>query len=40
LAASILIFGEQLDAIMLVAIAIMLLFGLSIWHREIVVKNN
>jgi len=40
LVASILILGEQVDAIMLFGIAIMLLFGLSIWHRGIVVKDS
>jgi drug/metabolite transporter (DMT)-like permease len=40
LVASILILGEQVDAIMLFGIAIMLLFGLAIWQRRIVVKDN
>ena len=39
LAAGILVLGEQVDTIMLFGIALTILSGLYIWHREVVIKN-
>ena len=39
LAAGILVLGEQVDTIMLFGIALTILSGLYIWHREIVIKK-
>ena len=39
LAAGILVLGEHVDTIMLFGIALTILSGLYIWHREIVIKN-